>query len=92
MNGLRKMKFLFASLLCAFALQPASVWACAICYGDPESDMARGLNWGIFVLLSVVMLVLGGIAAFFIYLAKRSATVAASTAAAHPLLSSTEKF
>jgi hypothetical protein len=35
--------------------------------------MAAGMNWGIFSLLAVVVTVLGGVAAFFIYLARRSA-------------------
>jgi hypothetical protein len=46
--------------------------------------MAQGMNWGIFTLLGVVGLVLGGFAAFFIFLARRSAAVAAQ--AAEPLL------
>jgi hypothetical protein len=46
--------------------------------------MAQGMNWGIFSLLGVVGLVLGGVAAFFIYLARRSAAMAAQ--AAEPLL------
>jgi hypothetical protein len=36
--------------------------------------MAKGMNWGIFSLLAVIVMVLGGIAAFFIYLARRAAT------------------
>lgn len=40
--------------------------------------MAEGMNWGIMTLLVVVLSVLVGIAAFFIYLARRSAMVASS--------------
>jgi hypothetical protein len=39
--------------------------------------MARGMNWGIFSLLGVIVLVLGGVAAFFVYLARRAASLAA---------------
>jgi len=39
--------------------------------------MAHGLNWGIFSLLVVVVVMLSGIASFFVYLAKRSASSAA---------------
>jgi len=46
--------------------------------------MAQGMNWGIFSLLAVVGTVLGGVAGFFIYLARRSAALAAQ--AAEPLL------
>jgi hypothetical protein len=35
--------------------------------------MAAGMNWGIMSLLVVVGMVLGGVSAFFIYLARRSA-------------------
>ena len=58
----------------AAALQPGSVLACAACYGQSDSPMAQGMNWGIISLLAVVVSVLGSIAGFFIYLAKRSGT------------------
>ena len=47
--------------------------ACAACYGQSDSPMANGMNWGIFTLLTVVVGVLGSIAAFFIFLARKSA-------------------
>jgi len=46
--------------------------------------MAAGMNWGIFSLLGVVAFVLGGVAAFFIYLARRPAKVAPLVVAAGP--------
>jgi hypothetical protein len=52
---------------------PAQVFACAACYGQSDSAMAKGMNMGIFSLLAVIVTVLGGIAGFFVYLAKRSA-------------------
>jgi len=55
---------------------PGPLWACAACYGQSDSPLARGMNWGIFSLLAVVVCVLGGIATFFVFLAKKSATVA----------------
>ncbi len=60
-------------------LRPAPVLACAACYGQSDSAMARGMNWGIFSLLAVVVTVLASIATCFICLAKRSATLSAST-------------
>jgi hypothetical protein len=69
----RKVKTLAAMLLFAAAFQPASLFACAACYGASDSPMARGMNWGIFSLLGVVTMVLGGIASFFVYLGKKSA-------------------
>ena len=51
------------------------LFACAACYGQADGPMASGMNWGIFSLLAVVVLVLGSIAAFFIYLARRGAAL-----------------
>lgn len=52
---------------------PAQLWACATCFGKSDSALAAGLNWGIGSLLAVVTLVLGGIAAFFVHVARRAA-------------------
>jgi len=49
------------------------LFACAACYGQADGPMASGMNWGIFSLLTVVVLVLGSIATFFVYLARRTA-------------------
>lgn len=54
-------------------LQPGSVWACAACYGQSDSPMAAGMNWGILTLLGVIVCVLAGVAGFFVFLARRSA-------------------
>jgi hypothetical protein len=55
-------------------LQPATAHACAACYGQSDSPLAQGFNLGIISLLGVVLTVLSGIASFFIYLARRSAS------------------
>jgi len=52
--------------------------ACAACYGQSDSPLAKGMNWGILSLLAVVVMVLGSIAACSIVLARRSAAVAAT--------------
>ncbi len=59
------------AIICA-AL-PQSARACAACFGKSDSALAEGMNWGIFSLLVVVVCVLGAIATFFIYLARKSA-------------------
>ena len=59
-------------------------WACAACYGQSDSPMARGMNWGIFTLLGVIGLVLGGVAGFFVYLAKRAASTPAGARLPQP--------
>jgi hypothetical protein len=73
---LRKLKFLAAGVLGAMALHPASLFACAACYGASDSPMAKGMNWGIFSLLGVVTMVLGSVATFFVFIGKRAAAAA----------------
>ena len=64
----------------AMAATPQSVLACATCFGNSDSDLAKAMNWGILSLLAVVVFVLGGIVAFFIYLARRAALTAGAEA------------
>jgi len=68
-------------------LAPGSVLACATCYGQSDSPMAAGMNWGIFSLLAMILFVLGGVAAFFVFLARRSAAMAAGGVLAFPAAS-----
>ena len=53
-------------------LAPRSVRACAACFGQSNDQMAVGMNWGIASLLVVIVSVLGGIASFFVYIARKS--------------------
>ena len=70
------MKTLLAGGLVGLAFHPATLLACAACYGQSDSPLAKGMNWGIFTLLGVVVFVLGTITTFFVYLGKRAATTA----------------
>lgn len=54
---------------------PQALFACSTCFGKSDSKMAEGMNAGIFTLLVVVVTVLAGIAAFFVFLARKSAGV-----------------
>ena len=63
------------------ALLPQSARACAACFGQSDSPMAKGMNMGILSLLIVVVFVLSGIAAFFVYLVRKSASAAAAAPA-----------
>ena len=65
----------------ALLLHPSGALACAACYGASDSPMASGMNWGIFSLLAMIVSVLGGVASFFIYLARKSAKMAAAASA-----------
>jgi hypothetical protein len=72
----RKFKIVVAGALCAVAFHPASLFACAACYGASDSAMAKGMNWGIFSLLGVVGMVLGSVATFFVFIGKKAAAAA----------------
>jgi hypothetical protein len=76
----RRSRFGFWNLgfgtLAVLAFKPASALACAACYGASDAPMAKGMNWGIFSLLGVVTMVLGGIATFFVFIGKKSAAAA----------------
>ena len=69
----RLVKRALIAFACVLALRPASLFACAACYGASDSPMAKGMNWGIFSLLGMVTVVLGCIATFFVFIGKRSA-------------------
>jgi hypothetical protein len=72
----RKLKILATAALFAVAFQPASLFACAACYGASDSPLAKGMNWGIFSLLGVVTVVLGSVASFFVFIGKKAASAA----------------
>lgn len=80
-------KLILASLVISLAVQAQPLFACAACYAklNEPSPLAEGMNWGIFSLLGVIVCVLGGIAAFAIFLAKRSALMSASADAGQSL-------
>ena len=73
---MKRMKSLLPIAAVAVAFQPDSLLACAACYGQSDSPMAQGMNWGIFSLLAVIVSVLGSIAGFFVFLARKSASPA----------------
>jgi len=79
----RKTRAILTVLAVSLLLRPAPILACAACYGASDSPMAQGMNWGIFTLLGVVGGVLGGIAGFFVFLARRSASQSQAPVAAH---------
>jgi hypothetical protein len=62
---------LAATVAIVFAT-PRLIWACPVCFGDPNSPMAIGASWGILLLLGVTAGVLTAFAGFFLYLVKRS--------------------
>jgi hypothetical protein len=70
---MKKMKtWAWAAVLAWFA-SPASVMACAACFGKSDSNMARSLNAGILSLMAVIGTVLLGAASFFVFLSRKAA-------------------
>jgi len=61
-------------VLLALLVPSNSVFACTACFGQSDSPLAEGMNWGILTLLGVIVGVLGCITSFFVYIAKRSST------------------
>jgi cation transporter-like permease len=66
------MQPLVAALILLTCL-PLGVHACATCFGASDSDMARGMNMGIFTLLGVLAFVLSVLVAFFVFIGVRAA-------------------
>jgi hypothetical protein len=54
---------------------PLPTMACAACFGRSDSRLAVGMNWGIFSLLVVIATMMGLIASFFVFIARRAATL-----------------
>jgi hypothetical protein len=73
-NPLKKFITLLAL---AMLFAPCAAHACAVCFGNSDSKLSKGMLAGVLVLLLVVLAVLGGFVALFIYLARRAAAIAA---------------
>jgi hypothetical protein len=58
-------------LLClavtVFFAVATEVRACSVCFGDPESPMAKGFVWGVLVLVAIVGCVLSAIAGIAVF-------------------------
>ena len=72
MNRVR-IFFWFILSGCIIAANSPVASACTACFGKSDSNMARGMNMGIFALLLIITSVLCGVAGFFVFLAKRNA-------------------
>jgi len=78
-------KLLKTIFLALAASVPSQLFACAAC-GSANSDMpssplTNGMNLGILTLMGVIITVLGSVAAFFVFIIRREAALAAKTAA-----------
>ena len=73
-----RLTTLVALLVLAVLMSPQAGFACAACYGASDSPLAQGMNMGILFLLGVIGSVLLGITAFFIFVARNAARLAAA--------------
>lgn len=71
----RKLRMLVGALALLAVLNPETLQACSSCFGQSDSRMAQGMNAGIFALLAIVGVVLGGIASFFVFIVRREAAM-----------------
>lgn len=51
---------------------PADAWACATCFGNPDSPLAKGALAGVFVLFGFIAFVLVGVAGVSVFWFHRS--------------------
>ena len=80
MSHTARCKFLLLAPVFGLVWSARPAQACAACFGQSDSPLAAGMNWGILALLVVVGTVLSGFASFGVYLVRRSAAVAAAEA------------
>ncbi|MGN6644005.1 MAG: hypothetical protein ACTHKU_13490 [Verrucomicrobiota bacterium] len=53
-------------------MNPARLLACAVCYGEPDAPMTKGLTWAIVALAGIVACVLSGVVVFFFQVGRNS--------------------
>lgn len=73
---MRRMKSIMTGAVAMLAMRAEPLLACSVCYGQSDSPMAQGMNWGILSLLGVVAGVLAGISLFFVHVGRRSGMTA----------------
>lgn len=50
----------------------ARIHACAVCFGEPGSDLSKGFYWGIVILLMLPFTLLGGLVGYIVYSTKKN--------------------
>lgn len=81
MSALRAFPMLSVALIFAVAVvvlaSAGDAVACAVCYGDPDSPMTKGIVAGVWVLLGCIFTLLTGFASMFLYWMSRSRRLSA---------------
>lgn len=63
-------------------MAPRAALACPVCFGQSDAPMAKAMNFGIMLMLGVVVCVLGGFLSFIASLARRARLADAAPAVA----------
>ena len=69
------MRNRFLPVLLGLAVSAGHAFGCASCFGQSDSQLAKGLNGGIFVLLGFVACFWAMFGSFFIFIARRARQV-----------------
>ena len=69
---LKKLKNVSFLAWGAILLVPQDVWACATCFGNPDSPLVKSANAGIAFLMAVIGTLLMGFAGLFIFWIRRA--------------------
>ena len=75
-----------ATVVVALALMGSDAVACAACFGDPDSNMAKGVVWGVLVLVGIVGFVLAGVAGVSVFWMQRSRRLSQLDASSNDLV------
>ena len=67
-----KVRLFIASILLIAAMVPSDVFACSVCFGDPNSPMTHAAKVAVLFLLGVVFTVLGGILGMVLFWIRRA--------------------
>jgi len=70
---MKRVLTIVLTVLAGALASPTGALACAACFGQSDSQMAKSVNAGIFTLLGVIVTVLIGAASFFVFLWRRGA-------------------
>lgn len=69
----RIMRHLVATMITGVLLgAPRTTFACSVCMGRGDDTATQGLNAAVLTLLAVLLVVLGSVVGFLVYLIRRS--------------------
>lgn len=71
-KDLRPVLVVALAALVVLVVGATEAGACAVCYGNPQSPMVKGIAAGIWVMLGCIGFILAGFASVFLYWVYRS--------------------